>query len=134
MLCIVFILASVIMCVCIGIYPVISHSPVWSVFLKVIFLVCAHFLLLLLLASYYRTIFAVHKEIPETFYLTDEQLEELDQYVSCYKKLSLFNWRASERDTIRGNNRRYIYVHIYYLVRETTLCYVKWEELSASHF
>jgi len=69
-------------CLCAGIYPGISHSAVWSGFLKVLFLMCAHILLFLLLVSYYRTIFTVHKDVPESFYLTDDQLEELDLCVS----------------------------------------------------
>ena len=56
-------------------------------------------------------------------------------FVSCNGKF--INWRASEAsETLSGvtnGNRRYIYVYIFGMC-ETTLCYVKWAELSASHF
>lgn len=74
-----------------GVYPGISESVALSRVLKVFFLLFAHLLLLLLLASYYRTIFTGHKTIPECFYLSDDQLDELDQCVSIRKIFILWS-------------------------------------------
>ena len=46
-----------------------------------IFLVLAHVIFCLQLASYIRTIITQHSFIPEQFKLSDDQLEQLDQMV-----------------------------------------------------
>lgn len=49
----------------------------------VFILVSAHILFSLQITSYIRTIITKHKKVPEEFFLTDDQLEELDKVVSC---------------------------------------------------
>ena len=57
-------------------------------------------------------------------------------YIGFFTTLKI-NWRVSKADETlsRVTNGNWIYIYVYiYMVRETTLCHVKWVELSASHF
>ena len=65
-----------------GSFSGISDSPAVSVFMVVMFLALAHVIFFLQVVSYTRTIITHHKQVPQQFYLTEDQLEELDRAVS----------------------------------------------------
>lgn len=65
-----------------GVFPSISDSPALSLISTILFLLVAHIIFCLQVASYVRTIFTEHRAIPEEFLLTDDQLDQLDQAVS----------------------------------------------------
>lgn len=84
-----------------GLFPGISNSPALSGFMVVLFLVVAHVIFCLQVTSYIRTIFTRHKVIPQQFFLTENQLEELDQAVSdsysligCLSYLKVCRWMS----------------------------------------
>lgn len=66
-----------------GSFPGVSRSPALSVFFVVFFLISAHVIFCLQVTSYIRTIITKHKIVPEQFVLSEDQLEQLDQAVSC---------------------------------------------------
>ena len=65
----------------IGSFPPLHDSPALSTILAVFFLLVAHAILCLQLASYIRTIMARHKSVPDQFVLSQEQLQQLEQSV-----------------------------------------------------
>lgn len=90
-----------------GSFPPLHDSPALSTILAVFFLLVAHAILCLQLASYIRTIMTKHKSVPEQFMLSEEQLQQLEQSVDEQAVLQHWASQLPVLELSRGGSARY---------------------------